>query len=580
MAEPQVLAQQPAPTTPTQPGPHGSQPRGLLATPGSVSTTGRFGRMFRQLPVFSTKPESMVVLGASMLQAITNNVLDEALGTPDDDENTSLLSNGEFRLPAGYTYFGQFVDHDITFDPVSSLELQNDPDGLTDFRTPRFDLDSLYGRGPMDQPYLYQADGLRLLEGDDIGPSGQKDLVRVQVGDLRRAVIGDPRNDENKIVSQLQATFIRLHNRVVQWVIDKEPELSLDPDRFKRAQQLVRWHYQWVVVEDFLRRIVGDDPFAPGPGVVSDILAPASFETSDGAHSLIRPRLQFFHPKVNPFMPVEFAVAAYRYGHSAIRPSYHINSFLEQALPQPRPVPGAAGVKSFRIPIFTNTPGGTDSLGGFQEVPGKWGVEWNFFLHMGAPVPNLPQPSYKIDTVISHPLGAMPIRVTAPELLVQGFPPEVAQALPVRNLLRGLRLGLPAGEHVALAMGLTPDPAIAITAATLQQPQTADLGISPEQIADAVNDFAGARQSPLWYYILKEAELTSGQDSAGKPVIGAHLGPVGGRLVAETLIGLLVGDPLSFVRVQPNWKPIFPRRDGTSKGAFTLADLVTFALSP
>src|SRR5947209_19296397 len=95
---------------PTPPGsgsgpgtsPHEIAPRGLLATTSSVSTEGRFGRMLRQLPVFTAKADSMIVLGASMLQAIENGKLDEPLGTPDDDENTSVLSNGELRLPAGY----------------------------------------------------------------------------------------------------------------------------------------------------------------------------------------------------------------------------------------------------------------------------------------------------------------------------------------------------------------------------------------------------------------------------------------------------------------------------------------------
>ena len=97
-----------------------------------------------------------------MIQELEDGKLDKPLGVDDDDENTACLSDGALRLPAGYTYFGQFVDHDITFDPVSSLTRQNDPDALTDFRTPRFDLDSLYGRGPADQPYLYEPDGVHL----------------------------------------------------------------------------------------------------------------------------------------------------------------------------------------------------------------------------------------------------------------------------------------------------------------------------------------------------------------------------------------------------------------------------------
>ncbi len=110
--------------------------------------------MFRRLPFYEHKVETLVALGDSMIQELENGQLDEPLGADDDDENDGVLADGSMRLPSGYTYFGQFVDHDITFDPVSSLTRQNDPDALVDFRTPRFDLDSLYGRGASDEPYL------------------------------------------------------------------------------------------------------------------------------------------------------------------------------------------------------------------------------------------------------------------------------------------------------------------------------------------------------------------------------------------------------------------------------------------
>jgi len=164
--------------------------------------------MFRRLPVYEHDPATLVALAGTMIQPLAHGRLDEPLGTTDGDENKSKIG-GELRLPAGYTYFGQFVDHDITFDPVSSLMRQNDPDALTDFRTPRFDLDSLYGGGPSNQPYLYeQPEGIRLL----LRPGGS-DLQRNAQG---RALIGDPRNDENLIVSQLQVAFIRFHNTVVE----------------------------------------------------------------------------------------------------------------------------------------------------------------------------------------------------------------------------------------------------------------------------------------------------------------------------------------------------------------------------
>src|SRR4051794_15429233 len=244
-----------APTTPVGRLPHGSTPpRGLERAVQSDLALGRFGRMFRNLPVYEHRRETLIELGGLMIQPLpaAPEKMDEPLGVADDDENVAKLGS-HLRLPAGYTYFGQFVDHDITFDPVSSLTRQNDPDGLVDYRTPRFDLDSLYGRGPADQPYLYEPDGLHLTLGrnvsEDIRTQGP-DLQRVASG---RAIIGDPRNDENLIVSQLQVAFIRFHNAVLDHVGAEHGDLSKD-DVFKLAQQTVRWHYQWVVVHDYLRR--------------------------------------------------------------------------------------------------------------------------------------------------------------------------------------------------------------------------------------------------------------------------------------------------------------------------------------
>src|SRR5262249_7515272 len=130
----------------------------------------------------------------------------------DDEENSGIS--------AGYTYLGQFIDHDLTFDPASSLQKTDDPDGLVDFRTPRFDLDCIYGRGPDDQPYLYRGDGVHMLlgmklTGNDADPNAHMVPRNTPEGtEPARALIGDPRNDENVIVSQLQSSMLRFHNRM------------------------------------------------------------------------------------------------------------------------------------------------------------------------------------------------------------------------------------------------------------------------------------------------------------------------------------------------------------------------------
>jgi hypothetical protein len=526
-------------TTPTQQSFHGTlPPRGLDATASSSISQGRFGRMFRHLPSSSPEDSSLADLAKAIIQPLDSEGLDKELGVPDDDENTAVLPGSEeLRLPAGYTYFGQFVDHDITFDPVSSLTRQNDPDGLVDYRTPRFDLDSLYGRGPSDQPYLYESDEVHLALGREVPSPGSTvghDLQRAGNG---RALIGDPRNDENMIVSQLQATMIRFHNTVLDQVGGEHPNLRKE-EVFKLAQQQVRWHYQWIVVHDFLARLVGDE-------VVADILKPVPYLAPGTEASIVEADLKFYDWDSEPFMPVEFSVGAYRFGHSMARPSYLINEIAHKRTP-------VEGVH--RIPLFEPGAEPEESLSGFQPLPDQWTVQWRFFLPGIETAEHLPQPSYKIDTELSHPLGALPAAIAAPEVMGLGLEPDLAQVLAARNLFRAKRLGLPSGQDVALAMGIEP----------LSDAQLFE-GENLQGLQQGTRDDLAGR-APLWFYILREAEVKAEK---------AHLGPVGGRIVAEVLIGLLSGDPLSFLGVRPDWKPTLP---SATPGEFTLSDLVRFAI--
>src|SRR5438552_11265277 len=173
---------------------HGLPLRGLMSSGRSASFNGRFGRMFRSLPPAH--------FGGGDAESIANlQALGAAMSPTLDDPPKDGPDDEESGIPALYTYLGQFIDHDITFDPASSLQKQNDPDALVDFRTPAFDLDSIYGRGPDDQPYLYDGnDGFLLGTALTGGDPGAKDLPR-NVATPARALIGDPRNDENSIVS-------------------------------------------------------------------------------------------------------------------------------------------------------------------------------------------------------------------------------------------------------------------------------------------------------------------------------------------------------------------------------------------
>src|SRR5258708_17825835 len=199
--------------------PHGSGIRRLTLSRSSPLFEGPFGRIFRALPPADFGPtdaDSLQALG--VLAAAMTAAPDPAKDGPDPEES---------GIPSAYTYLGQFIDHDLTFDPASSLQQQDDPDGLVDFRTPRFDLDCLYGKGPDDAPYLYSSDNRfiqgRPLTGATTNPNA-RDLPRSQptdpaspedINNSRRAIIGDPRNDENVIVSQLQGLFHRFHNKLM-----------------------------------------------------------------------------------------------------------------------------------------------------------------------------------------------------------------------------------------------------------------------------------------------------------------------------------------------------------------------------
>lgn len=500
---------------------HAITPRGLNATRSPLSQ-GRFGRMFRNLTPAKFGPNEADTVGN--LAALADKMVakfDAPKDGPDAEES---------GIPALYTYFGQFVDHDITFDPVSSLTKQQDPDGLVDFRTPSFDLDNLYGRGPSDQPYLY--DGIKLRLGETLSGQGvpdASDLPRFK----GRALIGDPRNDENSIVSQFQGLMLRFHNRMV----DDNEGLS-----FEAVQQRVRFHYQYVVLNDFLPRIVH-------ASVLNDLKTNGRYDRS---------KLAYYHWKTFPFMPVEFSVAAYRLGHSMIRPGYRLND-----------------ADNMLLGIFPD-PSNPDqnALTGFRAMgPGR-AIDWGRFIDIDKRAFGVPdadsnpdnkkrlQFAYRIDTALVDPLGHLP--------------PEVASnpaSLALRNLERSWALKLPSGQAVARAMHLTPltDDQIIIGKA-VDEPGPDDPQTKIATIANGV--FAG--NCPLWTYILAEARYNQAPvtiPATGGPstIKTPQLGPVGGRIVAEVFLGMMFGDNSSLLSLDPHWAPV-------TGPVFALKDFVAYAL--
>jgi hypothetical protein len=460
---------------------------GVAAPRGQDVPGGRFGRMFPFLPRRDLAVDAMRQLARGL----------EALELP-PSENTDV--------PAGYTYLGQFIDHDITFEPMSMLGRDNDPRALVNFRTPRFDLDSVYGAGPAAQPFLYDwrrghHPGVKLLV--DRRCDGDAPVVDLPRNSQGRALIGDARNDEHLIISQLHLLFVRFHNRVVDHLChDGVPRSELE--LFDEAQRLVRWHYQWIVIHDFLPAVVADEIVARAIGGVATRL----WSCRDA-----------------PAIPVEFSAAAFRFGHSMVRDKYLVD-------------PGLPAVPIFAAPDQDDG----HHLGGLRPLPAEMKIAWElFFFHPDTSAPH--NASFRIDRHLSEPL-----RHLAPD----------DASLADLNLRRGRALGLPSGTDVARAMDVVP-----LTDDELKLPPLGDAMLTRAAWA------AVLRAPPLWFYILSEAYAKGGH--------GLRLGPVGGTIVAETLVGLLDADPQSYLRQWPGWTPDLPRADPAAKaGDFTMIDLVAF----
>jgi Animal haem peroxidase len=511
---------------------HGKPLRGLMSTKTSPLFQGRFGRMFRSLPAAKYgKDEAASRDNLMKLGGLMTSTFDPPTDGPDPEES---------GIPALYTYFGQFIDHDITFDPMSTLIKHTDPDALTDFRTPAFDLDNVYGRGPDDQPYMY--DGHTFLLGDKIGggsdPNAQ-DLARNNA-DPRRAIIGDPRNDENSIVSQLQGLFLRFHNRTVK----DHPEIDPASD-FDKLQKIVRFHYHFVILNDFLPRIIHSS-------VLADLKTNGHYD---------RHKLKFFRWRDEPFMPVEFSVAAYRLGHSMIRPGYRLNDAVLQPI--------------FPVSKTMSPPDGfPEGLTGFRAMNPAWAIDWGRLIDVDTraygvdkqppdgPTQKRLQFAYRLDTSLVAPLSELPPSVAT-------NPPS----LPQRNLLRSFELGLPSGQDVARAMHVTPLKDIEIMIGkAVDTPGAGDVKGTIASLSD-LSPFKD--NCPLWTYILAEAarnpEPVKIPVQEDKTITTPRLGPVGGRIVAEVFLGLMFGDNDSLLNLEPHWTP-------SSGQNYRLKDFVQYAL--
>ena len=494
--------------------PHGALYQDIIPYTSRFYDKGKFGRIFPTLPPFAQDTQKV-------REALTDIGKKGGIMDAGDDLTQSpvdLITNPGLQvnnpnspvISAGMTFLGQFLDHDITFDPTSSLERQSDPEFIENFRTPTLGLDNVYGSGPGVSPHLYdQSDGqgIKMLLYD-LGSVGKEGIAKFDLprNDQNTALIGDPRDDENLIISQLQVIFLRFHNVLVDAIRVKYPSKSPSVV-FAEAQQMVRWHYQWMLLHEFL-------PLLCGQNVIDNVL-------QNGR--------KFYGWHNAPYIPVEFSVAAYRFGHSQIRPSYRANFGIAN---QPTPTPFFADIFNFSQAPTLPDP---DDLRGGKRAPRRF-IDWHTFFNLGD---GSVRSNKLIDTKLSSPLFQLPPSVATGVI-----------SLASRNLLRGLTFSLPSGQRVAYAMGLEP--------------------MDGEVFKDLKHyklDFENS--TPLWFYILKEAEVQK---------MGIQLGDVGARIVAEVFIGLLQGDNTSYLNQNPFWKPTLPCWEPYRQNKnFIMADIIRIA---
>jgi hypothetical protein len=461
--------------------------------------------MFRNLDLWVPNAPDEAAAIAEMSQFASTAMAETTTNPEPDNAN----------IPAGYTYFGQFVDHDITFDPTSSLQRANDPNKLHNFRTPRLDLDCIYGEGPDDEPFMYDKDRGGMFLIGAVGETSEPDLPRNVKG---TALIGDMRNDENTIVSQFQLSLLRLHNAIYGHLTGQDPNdlnarFFMDKSKFEEAQRILRWFYQYVVWNDWVKRLVKNDIWA-------EVLRLENGKMVYGG--------RFYKWEYQPFIPVEFAVSAYRFGHTLVRPGYQVNLNTDVGL--------GFGVN---LPIFAAPGSGEQDLAGFRFLPARHTVQWDWFFQMRSSGGPFPQLSRRIDPELSPAVSHIP----------DGH--GGTNRLAFLNLQRSWRMQMPKGTAVAMAMGFT-----------------------PHAIADPHEDI-------LWHYILKEAINLPGANK------GKMLGNVGGTIVAEVFGGLLHGDPSGYVKNAPGWKPsdepviaaLLPAGPENG-GDFEVADLIRAAGAP
>jgi Animal haem peroxidase len=465
----------------------------------------------------------------------------EMKDSPTKREARAKQTNSITTAPSGYVYFGQFIDHDVTRDNRYLADAKPDVEETCNYRTARLDLDSLYGKYPESVECIYESDRQRLKLGPTLEapgrdgspiPSSLNDLPRTSNG---TAIVIDPRNDENLIVAQLQVLFAKFHNRALE-LMKEQPALSpaLGANLFEQARRFVTWHYQWIVVNDFL----------------PSIARLAVLDNINQAGSRPRLFLRWYTPSDAPVaLPVEFSVAAFRFGHSMVRDRYDLNRHV-------------GGVEASEIIRMTRRGGGITF-----KLPANYVIEWPKFF---GGLPGKMNRAAVIDNFISEMLYDLPkqteeafrlqLSLTASDF----FPgPKMIPPLPEMTLKRGSRIRLPSGEEFATRFRF-------------------DV-IGPTEIFPKQDEFFGCGlngRTPLWYYLLREAVVEDNPEPVMAPINRQRqkLGSLGSRIVAETLYQLLKADSQSIANAGRRWEPpVFTARPAGQRWCLrSMANLTRF----
>jgi Animal haem peroxidase len=444
---------------------------------------------------------------------------------------------GSGPIPAGFTYLGQFIDHDLTFDKTTVMLGQNvSPAQMLQARSPALDLDSLYGAGPGDpESAKFYSDDRHLKMGKTVAADGfpAKNGFDLPRGDgntaakKRKAIIPDPRNDENLAVAQTHLAMIRFHNRIV----DTLPTSVPPSQRFAKARELAVKHYQWMIKTDYLPRICAQ-------GVINSVF-------NNNQRKVFEPNAT---PTDVPTMPIEFSVAGFRLGHSMIRAAYNWNKAFDFG----------AGILDWLF-IFSATGG---DLGGLQRLAANWTADFRRLYDFGeANKPNLEvganrfNRAMRIDTALVDPLKTLPPETFGGNTNMPFN--DKRRNLAFRNLMRARMVKLATGQQMATFMK---NKGVNLTKLTKKQIRDGKNGADLSLLTQPQRE-AFLKDTPLWFYVLREAEINNGK-----------LKGVGARIVVETLHRAMEGSEHSIVR-DTTFKPSL----GPNNSTFRMVDLMLFA---